>query len=156
MQAARPETRQVSIGGRRVKTIDFHAPLRGAWSAGDDGRIKPRRSAHDRTERLQQMDAQGIDIEVLSINLSGTERTVRVSRKLIQAQNEKLAALCAPIRIDSSVLLQWRSSTRISLREQLEEGIKKFRLRGVSIGTEVGTEQLASPRFDPFWARRMS
>ena len=74
-------------------------------------------------ERLQQMDAQGIDIEVLSINpfWYGTDR--EVSRKLIQAQNEKLAALCAanPERFVglATVALQHPDLAA----EQLEEGI---------------------------------
>ena len=153
MQAARPTRRQVSVGSRRVKTIDFHAhcevpgvrEIMGGKTGTGPLMIGP--------ERLQQMDAQGIDIEVLSINpfWYGTDR--EVSRKLIQAQNEKLAALCAanPERFVglATVALQHPDLAA----EQLEEGIKKFRLRGVSIGTEVGTEQLASPRFDPFWAK---
>src|SRR5262249_10139624 len=37
--------------------------------------------------------------------------------------------------------------------EQLVHGVKKLGLRGVSLGAEVNNEELASPRFNPFWAK---
>jgi len=37
--------------------------------------------------------------------------------------------------------------------QQLEEGMKKLGLRGASLGASVNGEELAAPRFDPFWAK---
>ena len=37
--------------------------------------------------------------------------------------------------------------------EQLDEGIKRFGLRGVSTGGSVNGVELADPKFHPFWAR---
>jgi aminocarboxymuconate-semialdehyde decarboxylase len=155
MQSANTGSRrQVSVAGRRIKTIDFHAHcevqgvreiMGGTTPANSPLLIGP--------ERLRQMDAQGIDVEVLSINpfWYGVDR--EVAGRLIPAQNEKLAALCGanPDRFVglATVALQHPDLAA----EQLEEAIRKFGLRGVSIGTEVGSEDLASPRFDPFWAK---
>jgi aminocarboxymuconate-semialdehyde decarboxylase len=37
--------------------------------------------------------------------------------------------------------------------QQLEEGIKRWGLRGAAIGASVEGEELSSPKFDPFWAK---
>jgi aminocarboxymuconate-semialdehyde decarboxylase len=37
--------------------------------------------------------------------------------------------------------------------EQLEEGVKKYGLRGAAIGGSVNGEELADPKFHPFWAK---
>ena len=37
--------------------------------------------------------------------------------------------------------------------QQLEEGIKRWRLRGAAIGGTVAGEELSSRKFDPFWAK---
>jgi aminocarboxymuconate-semialdehyde decarboxylase len=65
-QSAAPR-RLVSVGGQRVKTIDLHAhcavpaaaKLLNRDLSGQDTPLE---------ERLKAMDAQGIDIEALSIN----------------------------------------------------------------------------------------
>jgi aminocarboxymuconate-semialdehyde decarboxylase len=99
------------------------------------------------------MDQQGIDIQALSINpfWYGAER--ELARDLIRFQNEKLGQMCAkqPDRLVglATVALQHPDLAA----EQLEEGVKKLGLRGGSIGTSVNNEELASPRFDPFWAK---
>lgn len=146
--------RQVSVGGRRVKTIDFHSHcelpgireiMGGTTPANSPLIIGP--------ERVQAMDAQGIDVEVLSINPFWYAVDRDVARRLIRNQNEKLAELCAsnPDRLAglATVALQHPDLAA----EQLEEGVKKMGLRGGSIGTNVGSEDLSAARFDPFWAK---
>ncbi len=37
--------------------------------------------------------------------------------------------------------------------EQLEDGVKKYGLRGAGIGGSVNGEEISDPKFDPFWAK---
>jgi len=37
--------------------------------------------------------------------------------------------------------------------EQLEEGVKKYNLRGAAIGGSVNGEEISDPKFHPFWAK---
>ena len=91
--------RQVVVSGRRVKTVDVHAhcvvpgimELIGQKTPADGPLIMG-------TERLRQMDAQGIDVEVLSINPFWYSAERELARKLIAMQNEKLSAFCAAHR----------------------------------------------------------
>jgi aminocarboxymuconate-semialdehyde decarboxylase len=68
-------------------------------------------------------------------------------------QNEKLAETCAAnggrfIGL-ASVALQHPDLAA----EQLEEGVKKYGLRGAAIGGSVNGEEISDRKFDPFWAR---
>src|SRR5215510_9760589 len=64
--------RQVVVGGRRVKTIDVHAHCAVPEAMALMGRnVSPQALLmvqEPMQERLRQMDAQGMDVEVLSIN----------------------------------------------------------------------------------------
>ena len=103
--------------------------------------------------RLREMDALGIDVEVLSINPFWYAVDRDLARGLISAQNEGLAKVCAayPDRFVglATVALQHPDLAA----EQLKEGVMTFGLRGGSVGASVGAEELASRRFDPFWAK---
>lgn len=63
--------RQVVVGGRRVKTIDIHAhcAVPEAAQLMDHDVANQDASLED---RLKAMDAEGIDMEALSINAFGT------------------------------------------------------------------------------------
>jgi aminocarboxymuconate-semialdehyde decarboxylase len=104
-------------------------------------------------ERLRAMDEQGIDVEALSINAYWYKAERDVAQKLIALQNEKLAEFCAahPERFVAfaSVALQHPDLAAA----QLEEAVKKFGLRGAAIGGSVNGEELADPKFHPFWAK---
>jgi aminocarboxymuconate-semialdehyde decarboxylase len=144
---------QVVLGGRRVKTVDIHAhcavpaamALMGMTVAPEILRIGP--------ERLPQMDAQGIDVEALSINPYWYTAERDLARQIITIQNEKLAEFCAaqPERFVAfaTVALQYPDLAA----EQLEDGIKRLGLRGVSVGGSVNGEELSDPKFHPFWAK---
>jgi aminocarboxymuconate-semialdehyde decarboxylase len=105
------------------------------------------------SERLRAMDAQGIDVEALSINPFWYEAERDVVEKLIDVQNEKLAEFCAgePERFVglASVALQHPELAA----QQLEDGAKKYGLRGTLIGGSVNGEELADPKYHPFWAK---
>jgi predicted TIM-barrel fold metal-dependent hydrolase len=99
----------VMVGGKRVKTIDVHAhcqfPEAGALLGAAqvptsliDGRPRTEVTAMAFIEidkRLAAMDAQAVDMEVLSINpfWYGSERDL--AGRIVKLQNEKLAELCA-------------------------------------------------------------
>jgi aminocarboxymuconate-semialdehyde decarboxylase len=98
------------------------------------------------------MDEQGIDVEVLSINpfWYGVERDL--ARTMIKIQNETLAEFCAN-HSDRFVGLASIALQHPDLAaEQLEEGVK-LGLPGGAIGGSVNGEELASTKFDPFWAK---
>ena len=155
-QSSGPATRrQVLVGGRRVKTVDVHAHCvvpgvregRGQAPAANNPQMALG------PERLKQMDAQGIDVEVLSVNPSWYALERDAARELIQKQNEGLAELCAA-HADRFVGLATVALQHPDLAvEQLEIGMTRLGLHGASLGASINGEELASARFDPFWAK---
>ena len=152
-QAHAQPRREVRVAGRRTRTIDVHAhciiPEAEALM-----QHKPAAAyAITWDERLKRMDAQGIDMQVLSINPTwyGLERDL--AAKVIQLQNEKLAELCAQhadrLVAFASVALQYPDLAA----QQLEQAVKKLGLRGAAIGGSVEGAELSEPKFHPFWAK---
>lgn len=146
--------RQAVVGGRRIKTVDVHSHCEIPGVREMIGETTPANSPLIvGPNRLQRMDEEGIDVEVLSVNPFWYAVDRDLARKLIRTQNEKLAEVCAahPDRFVglATVALQHPDLAA----EQLEEGVTKLGLRGGSIGSNVGSDELASPRFDPFWAK---
>src|SRR5262249_33905502 len=98
-------------------------------------------------------DEQGIDVEALSINPYWYEADRDLAAEVIRIQNEKLAEFCAaqPDRFVAfaTVALQYPDLAV----EQLVEGVKRYGLRGASVGGSVAGQELADPRFHPFWAK---
>ncbi len=153
--AQAPRRREVVVNGRRVKTIDVHAHCAVPEAIALMGRTmeRPTLLMSRAQDRLRAMDEQGIDVEALSINAYWYAADRDVARDLIRIQNEKLAEACAahPDRFVAfaSVALQHPDLAA----EQLEEGVKKYGLRGAAIGGSVNGEELADPKFHPFWAK---
>jgi aminocarboxymuconate-semialdehyde decarboxylase len=146
--------RPVMVGGRRVKTIDVHSHCVVPGAMEMIGQRTPANpSLIMGTDRVPQMDAQGIDVEVLSINPFWYAAERDVARRLITMQNEKLSAFCAAHSDRFAGLATVALQHPDLAAEQLEEGMKNLALRGVSVGASVNGEELASSRFDPFWAK---
>ena len=153
--------REVVINGKRVKTVDIHAhcaaPEALALMGLKLGGPALRTDLDMATEvalRIKTMDEQGIDMEALSINPNWYRVADRdLAQKIIQIQNERLAEECAknPDRFVAfaSVALQFPDLATA----QLEEGVKKYGLRGAAIGGNVAGEELSDTRFHPFWAK---
>jgi aminocarboxymuconate-semialdehyde decarboxylase len=151
--AARPR-RQVKVGGRRIRTIDIHAhvvvpeatALLGVKTAPNDPSVMAE-------SRFRTMDAWGTDMQALSINPTWYAAERDVAAQVIKIQNEKLAELCAkyPDRFVAlaSVALQFPDLAA----DQLEEGVKKYNLRGAAIGGHVNGDEISAPKFDPFWRK---
>jgi aminocarboxymuconate-semialdehyde decarboxylase len=151
------QRRQVTIGGKRVKTIDVHAhcvipealklmglPLNEQRGPGI-GEVGLR--------RIREMDEQGIDVEALSINPQWYRLERDLVTEVIRIQNEKLAEFCAtyPERFVAfaSVALQYPDLAV----EQLVHGVKKLGLRGAAVGGSVAGDEFSDPKFHPIWAK---
>ena len=162
--APAPQTRrEIRIGGRRITTVDVHAhcavpavldlvsgtPMERAARQQLDGRLGfPVEAA-----RVADMNKDGIDVQVLSINAFwyGAER--ELARRIFEVQSVKLAEMCrfSPQRFlgYAPVSLQFPEIAA----EQLEQSVKELGLVGAAIGGSVEGEEIAAPRFDPFWKK---
>src|SRR5437899_10780865 len=145
---AQGRRREVVVNGRRIKTIDVHAHCAVPEAMALMGRkVEPQTLLMSQpADRIRAMDEQGIDMEALSINPYWYRADRDVARELIRLQNEKLAEARAanPERFVAfaSVALQQPDLAA----EQLEEGVKKYGLRGAGVGGSVGGEDLADPK----------
>src|ERR671923_20100 len=106
--------------------------------------------------RLRAMDEQGIDMEALSINPYWYKAERDLAKQVCQIQNEKLAAACAanPDRFVAFATVPLQHPELAA--ELLEEGVKKYGLRGAGIGGSVNGEEISDPKFHPFWAKAES
>lgn len=104
-------------------------------------------------QRLKAMDAQAIDMEVLSINPFWYRTDRDTAAKIVEVQNQKLAELCAahPDRFAAyaSLALQYPDLAV----EQLEIAMKKQGLRGAAIGASVLDIDFSDAKFHPVWAK---
>jgi aminocarboxymuconate-semialdehyde decarboxylase len=151
--------RHVLVNGVRVRTVDVHAHCAvpeavALFEAATETKLPvPDALLLSSTARLEAMDEQGIDVEALSINpfWYGAER--ELAQELITTQNERLAEYCAsePERFVAfaSVALQYPDLATA----QLDDGVRRYGLRGAAIGGSVAGRELAHPYFHPFWAR---
>jgi hypothetical protein len=135
----------VKVNGKRVLTVDvhshcyFHEAINLMGDAANNV-LPPVKGVPEHfiviEQRLKEMDAMAIDMEVLSINpfWYGKERD---AAEIVKVQNEKLAELCAsrPERFGAfaSLTLQFPDLAV----QQLETAIKKQGLRGAAIGGSV-------------------
>jgi predicted TIM-barrel fold metal-dependent hydrolase len=166
LDAARAQPREarlpVKVNGKRVRTIDTHAHCyfhEAIDLMGDGaGKVLPHvkgAQAHFIVieQRLKEMDAMAIDMEVLSINPFWYGKDRDVGGQIVKVQNEKLAELCAsqPERFAAfaSLTLQFPDLAV----QQLETAIKKQGLRGAAIGGSVLGEDFSDPKFHPVWAK---
>src|SRR5205809_1340088 len=157
---AQARRREVVVSGRRVRTVDVHAhcavPEALALMNLKLGGPSLRPDLHMATEvstRLRAMDEQGIDVEALSINPNWYAADRDLARQIIKLQNEKLAEACAanPERFVAFATVALQHPDLAA--EQLEEGVKKYGLRGAGIGGSVNGAEISDPKFHPFWAK---
>jgi len=152
--------RTVKVGGKRMKVIDVHAHAAVAEAlelAGlklGEGQLRPDLGVPATVDqRLAAMDAQGIDMEALSINAFWYGSSRDVATKICQLQNERLAEVCGkhPDRFVAyaTVALQFPELAA----DQLEQAVKKYNLRGAAIGGSCAGKELSDPAFHRFWAK---
>ena len=152
----------VMINGKRIKTIDVHSHCHFHEAVnlmGEEAKavLPPTKGAQEHfiivEGRLKGMDAQAIDMEVLSINPFWYRKDRDTAAAIVKVQNEKLAELCAsrPDRFAAfaSLALQFPDLAV----QQLDHAVRQQGLRGAAVGASVLGEDFSEPRFHPVWAK---
>ncbi len=152
---AQVRRRDVVVNGRRVKTVDVHAHCAVPEAMALLGRkIEPTGLLMaNLDDRLRAMDAQGIDVEALSINPTWYKAERDVAEKIVEIQNEKLAAFCAAHSDRFVAFASLALQAPDLAARQLEHAVKKLGLRGAAIGGSVAGDDFADPKFHPVWAK---
>src|SRR5215475_10229635 len=147
--------REVVVNGKRVKTIDVHAHccVPQAMALIKHLLEAPGLLMNDTSARIAAMDTQGIDVEALSINPYWYRAERDAAAELIKVQNETLVEFCAanPERFVAFATASLQHPELAA--EQVEYAVKTLGFRGVGVGGSVAGEELANPRFHPFWAK---
>ena len=160
--APQGKRREVSIGGRRVRTVDVHAhcfvpevwdlvkdtPLAATAKNNLTGTI-----ALGNPQRLYDMDAQGIDYQAINVNAWGYSADRALARDLVRLQNERSRSGAPNTRTASSGWQRSRCSIPDLAADQLDQAVRKLGLRGAAIGGSVEGQELSDRKFDPFWAK---
>jgi aminocarboxymuconate-semialdehyde decarboxylase len=162
-----------------MKSIDIHAHVvpRGAWEAAAAGRdwyghrhepgeglgtflANGRRTAFSSPkvrltpeERLADMDAQGVDVQVLSIHTPffGYHLDAEQGAALAREVNDEIAAMTRrwPARFAGLATLPMQD-TKAAIAE-LERAVGGLGLKGAELDTIVNGENWDAPRFRPFF-----
>jgi aminocarboxymuconate-semialdehyde decarboxylase len=147
--------REVVVNGKRVRTVDVHAHciVPKAAEIIKHPLEAPGLLMHDTSTRIAAMDAQGIDVEVLSINPYWYRAERDAAAELIRIQNETLVEFCAasPDRFMAFATAALQHPDLAA--EQVEHAVTKLGFRGVGVAGSVAGEELADPKFHPFWAK---
>jgi predicted TIM-barrel fold metal-dependent hydrolase len=161
-QPARPRL-PVTVGGKRVKTIDVHAHCHfheaGALLGPDAAalQVPPLLGASevfiDVKQRLAAMDAQAIDLEVLSINPFWYDRDRDLAAQAVKIQNEKLAEFCAAHADRFAGFASLTLQAPDLAVQELDTAIRKQGLKGAAIGGSVNGVEFSDPKFNPVWAK---
>jgi aminocarboxymuconate-semialdehyde decarboxylase len=158
----RPPRLPVKVGGKRILTVDvhshcyFHEALNLMGEAADKV-LPPVKGVPEHfivvEQRLKEMDAMAIDMEILSINPFWYGKDRDTAADIVKVQNDKLAELCAsrPERFGAFASLSLQFPDLAA--QQLETAIKKQGLRGAAIGASVQGEDFSDPKFHPVWAK---
>jgi aminocarboxymuconate-semialdehyde decarboxylase len=147
--------REVVVNGKRVKTVDVHAhcAVPAAMELLNLPLEAPGLLMTDTATRIAAMDAQGIDVEALSINPYWYRAERDVAAQLVKVQNETLVEFCAanPERFVAfaTAALQFPDLAA----EQVDYAVETLGFRGVGVAGSVAGEELANPKFHPFWAK---
>ena len=130
--AAPGKRREVSIGGRRIKTVDVHAhtfvpevwdlvkdtPLAATAKANLTGPI-----ALGNPQRLIDMDAQGIDYQCINGNAWGYSAERSLARDIVKLQNEKSRSGAPRTKRSGSTSSSTRRSSATPTRKRSSGGI---------------------------------
>ena len=164
--AADTETKKrvtpVFINGKRIKTIDVHAHCMFQDAIdlmGEDAASvpPPTKGVPEHfikiNERIKAMEAQGIDMQVLSVNPYWYRKDKETAVEICRLNNLHLAELCAlrpeKFAAFASLTMQFPDLAV----EQLEYAVKKQGLKGAAIGGSVLGQDFSDPKFHPVLAK---
>jgi aminocarboxymuconate-semialdehyde decarboxylase len=144
-QSGRTATRHapVMLRGRRVKTVDAHAhciipdalrPLKRPVNREADLPMAGAALA----SRVAAMDAQGIDMAVVSVIPNWYDAERDLAPTVVSLQNEQLAAFCSTHAERFAALATVALQFPDLAAEQLERAVKTLGFRGVAIATMAG------------------
>jgi aminocarboxymuconate-semialdehyde decarboxylase len=157
--AQKPAARlPVTVKGKRIKTIDSHAHCffqEAIDLMGEDAKNVPPPVKGVKEhfivveQRLKEMDAMAIDMEILSINPFWYRKPREVAEAICKINNEKLAELCAqkPDRFGAFASLTMQAPDLAA--QQLENAVKKLGLKGAAIGGSVLGDDFARDKYHP-------
>src|SRR6266853_1327237 len=147
--------REVVVNGKRVKTVDVHAHciVPDAAKVINHPLEAPGLLWSNVGERLAEMDRSGVDVEALSINPFWYRAERDAAAELIRLNNEALAQFCAgnPDRFVACATAAIQHPDLAA--QQVEHAVKNLGFRGVGVAGSVASEELANPKFHPFWAK---
>ena len=163
LDARQGQRRTVSIGGKRIRTIDIHCHcvIAGILDVIKDPKTlaAAKEEIHRPfpnglgPERLRYMDQGGIDIQALSINEFWYKWDRPTVSAVVDVQNQGLAKYCAehsdrfvPM---ASVALQFPDLAA----QQLDTAVRKLGMHAVAIGGSIDGEEISGEKFYPFWSK---
>ncbi|HEX3884235.1 MAG TPA: amidohydrolase family protein [Stellaceae bacterium] len=147
--------REVVINGKRIKTVDVHAHCVVPDAAKIIGHPleAPALLWENIGDRIAQMDVSGVDVEALSINPFWYRAGRDQAEELIRINNETLVQFCAT-HPDRFVAFATASLQFPDLAaQQVEHAVKNMGFRGVGVAGSCAGEDLADPKFHPFWQK---
>ena len=156
----------ISVSGRKVRTIDTHAHcyFQDAIDLmGEDANkvLPPVKGVPQHfigkpdvlQGRLAEMDAMGIDMEVLSINPFWYGKDQETAVKIVDLHNSHFAEIHAahPDRLQAFASLTMQFPDLAVA--QLDDAVRGKKLAGAAIGSSMNGVSFADPRYDPLWAK---
>ena len=152
----------VAVNGKRVRTIDVHAHCvfrEAAAELGSEAAPPPSTiRGNDETviqldQRLRAMDAQKVDMEVLSVNPYWYGKDRDLAARIVKINNEKMAEFCAANAERFAGFASLTLQAPDLAVQELETAVRRQGLKGAAIGGSVAGVDFSEPRFHPVWAK---
>lgn len=113
------------------------------------------RGGWDIDRRLQDMNANGVDVQLLSpgVQTFFYNREAKLAAALARLQNEHITGFCRkyPERFIGLAAVPLQDPAAAA--EELEYALRVLNLRGAQIGSHVEGRNLDDPSLEPFWAK---
>jgi aminocarboxymuconate-semialdehyde decarboxylase len=161
---ATQQNRPITVGGKKVKTIDVHSHClfhEALDLMGDEAKALvppingngPHEIFMTVDDRTKAMDAGGVDMEIISVNPFWYGKDRDLAAKIVSLQNDKLAELVGarPDRFAAYASLTLQDPKLAVI--ELDIAMKKQGLKGAAIGDQVAGSEFSDPKFDPVWAK---